>query len=128
VRLLLDTSTFLFASLEPHRLSLRARSALSDPDNQLWLSAASAWEITIKHGHHRLDLPELPRVFVPRMRVLHNVETLDVAEAVATIVGELTGIHRDPFDRLLVAQAQLHDMTLVTPDEVLHRYPVRWLW
>jgi PIN domain nuclease of toxin-antitoxin system len=128
VRLLLDTCTFLWIVAGAKDLSPRAREAFVDPANDVLLSAASAWEIAVKHRLGRLPLPAPPEDFVPAQRTAHGIEPLPVDEEAALHVAKLPDLHRDPFDRLLVAQALVGGMVLLTPDESIREYPVRTLW
>jgi len=128
VRLLLDSCTFLWIVGGAPELSARARQAFADPGNEVYLSAASAWEIAVKHRLGRLPLPETPDRFVPRARDAHGIARLDIDEAAALHVAKLPDLHRDPFDRILVAQALLGGLVLVTPDEALRQYPAPTLW
>ena len=128
MRLLLDTCTFLWVVGGSPELSARARQAFADPGNEAYLSAASAWEIAVKHRLGRLPLPETPDRFVPRAREAHGIDRLDIDEAAALHVARLPDLHRDPFDRILVAQALLGGMVLLTPDEALRQYPAPTLW
>lgn len=97
---------------------------LADPSSERYLSSASAWEIAIKYALGKLPLPEDPVVYVPdRMRV-SGFRELVIANADALAVARLPPHHRDPFDRLLVAQAQRHGLTLVTADATIERYDV----
>jgi len=128
VRLLLDTCTFLWIVGGAPELSARARQAFADPANDVYLSAASAWEIAVKHRLGRLPLPETPDRFVPRARDAHGIDPLDIDEAAVLHVARLPDLHRDPFDRILVAQALLGGLVLVTPDEALRQYPAPTLW
>jgi PIN domain nuclease of toxin-antitoxin system len=128
VRLLLDTCTFLWILGDSPRFSARAREAFAEAENEVYLSAASAWEIAVKHRLGRLPLPSPPDVFVPEQRTAHGIEPLPVDEEAALYVTQLPGLHRDPFDRMLVAQATVHGLTVLTPDEAIHQYAVRKLW
>ena len=128
MRLLLDTCTFLWILGDSPRLSARAREAFSEAENEVYLSAASAWEIAVKHRLGRLSLPFAPDVFVPEQRKAHGIEPLPVDEEAALHVAQLPDLHRDPFDRMLVAQAMLLGLTVLTPDEAIHQYAVRKLW
>jgi PIN domain nuclease of toxin-antitoxin system len=128
MKLLLDTCTFLWACGEPARLSVRARDLLRAPGHDVYLSAASAWEIAAKYALGRLDLDESPERVVPWMREAHGIEALPVDEESVLQTVRLPLLHRDPFDRLLVCQAIVHGMTLVTPDELIAQYPARVLW
>lgn len=128
MRLLLDTCTFLWIATDSPALSSRARDLFSDADNEVYLSAASAWEIALKHSLGRLPLPDLPERLVPDLRTRHGVETLPVDEESALHVGRLPPLHRDPFDRMLVSQAIVHGLSILGPDPLVTQYPVRALW
>ena len=112
-------------------LSARARAHFADPANETFLSAASAWEIAVKHRLGCLPLPAPPDEFAPFQRAAHGIEPLPVDEEAALHVAklpDLPDVHRDPFDRLLVAQALVAGLVLLTPDDDIRRYPVRALW
>lgn len=128
MRILLDTCTFLWLVEGDPNLSATAREAIVDPENEVLLSPASAWEITIKHGLGRLSLGDSPDIYVPRQRSVHRIDTLPIDEACVLHIGKLPARHRDPFDRLLVAQAIVHGCALATPDPLIRQYPVRVLW
>jgi len=126
VRILLDTHIFLWLHTEPERLG-EFLPAVENPRTELVVSAASSWEIAIKHGLGRLALPEPPERYVPeRIRAL-AAEGLAIAHTHALAVARLPRLHRDPFDRLLVAQAGLLDMAILTADPDVAQYPVRSL-
>jgi PIN domain nuclease of toxin-antitoxin system len=120
--LLLDTHLLLWAAGVPERLSAQARVMIEDPSHTLWFSAASLWEITIKRGLGRPDFRVEPHLF--RSGLLHNgyVE-LPITSQHAIATEHLPPIHKDPFDRLLVAQAETEGVLLLTSDEVVARYP-----
>jgi PIN domain nuclease of toxin-antitoxin system len=122
VKLLLDTQLLLWAAGNPERLSSRARRLLNDPENELLFSAASLWEITIKAALGRDDFRVEPRVL--RRALLDNgyVE-LPITSEHAVNVQTLPPLHKDPFDRLLLSQAIIESITLVTADAELERYP-----
>jgi len=128
LRILLDTVTFLFAARDDARLSQASREILKDLDHDVYLSAASAWEIGVKHGRGRLELPEPPDRYVPRLRQEMGIEELPLREETALRVGRLPTIHGDPFDRMLVSQAISLGMTILTPDEAIRQYPVPTIW
>ena len=128
MRLLLDTCTFLWLVAGADDVSPRARQAFRDPDNEVYLSAASAWEIALKSQLGRLPLPEPAAVFVPSQRSAHGIDALPIDEAATLHVAKLPILHRDPFDRMLVAQALVGGLVLVTPDQAIRQYPVRTLW
>lgn len=127
-RLLLDTVTFLWLAAGDPRLSASARRLVCDPSTEVFLSSASVWEIAIKYGIGRLHLNEPPEQFVARHRGIHSIESLLVDEEAALHVRHLPNIHKDPFDRMLIAQAIKGWMTLVTPDSTIGKYPVPVIW
>ncbi len=128
MRLLLDTCTFLWIAGGDTALSARAAALYSDPANEVFLSAASAWEIAVKHAIGKLPLPKPPATFVPEERQRHQIAPLPIDEAAALAVGRLPDHHRDPFDRMLVAQAIVSGLTIVTPDSEIARYPASTIW
>jgi PIN domain nuclease of toxin-antitoxin system len=128
MRLLLDTCTFLWLIAEPEKLSGPARVALGNPESDAFLSAASVWECALKHRSGKLPLPGDPARFLPEQRLAHGIAPLPIDEAALAQIGKLPDHHRDPFDRILVCQAIVGGMTLVTPDPWLARYPVPILW
>lgn len=122
MKLLLDTHLLLWAAGSPERLSAAARCLLEDPTNELLFSAASLWEIAIKSGLGRTDFRVDARVL--RRGLLDNgYGELVMTSAHAVSIDSLPAIHRDPFDRILVAQAMVEGITLLTSDEVVARYP-----
>ena len=122
MKLLLDTQVLLWAAGQPKRLSVAARRLLGDARHELWFSAASLWEITIKAQLGRADFIVAPRVL--RRGLLENgYHELAVTSEHAVQVEGLPDVHRDPFDRLLVAQAQCEGITLGTSDDIVTRYP-----
>jgi len=128
VRLLLDTCTFLWIVGGAPELSSRARELFVDPDNEVYLSVVSAWEIALKHAAGRLPLPELPERFVPAERRRHGIDTLGLDEETALHLGRLPPLHRDPFDRMLVCQAIVHGLVILGPDTLITQYPIRAAW
>jgi PIN domain nuclease of toxin-antitoxin system len=126
VRLLLDTCTLIWLLSGERKLPDRVRSAISEQD--VLLSAASAWEIAIKHAKGTLRLSQAPERLVPAARERYAFETLPVDEESALHVGKLPLLHSDPFDRLLVSQAIVHGLTIVTPDPLVTQYPARTMW
>jgi PIN domain nuclease of toxin-antitoxin system len=126
LKLLLDTHVFLWLHTEPERLG-KHTSLIEDQRNELLLSAASSWEIAIKYSLGRLPLPEPPQRYVPtRLRVIGG-RALPIEHTHALAVAALEPLHLDPFDRLLVAQAGLLDVPILTADPVIARYPVHTL-
>ena len=128
MKVLVDTCTFLWIASDSPRLSKTAASVFLDRNNERYLSAASAWEIGIKHAAGRLPLPERPDIFVPAIREASGIASLDMDEESALRASRLPGLHSDPFDRMLVAQAIVHGMTILTPDFEIEQYAVRVVW
>lgn len=109
-------------------LSREARLRLVDPANEVYLSAASAWEIAVKWQRGRLKLTLPPERFVPAQREAHGLTALPIDEESALHITRLPDLHRDPFDRMLVSQAIVHGLTIVTPDRLVAQYPARTFW
>ncbi len=122
MRLLLDTHCWLWMQVSPERIGSNALDQLTDPENALFLSSASSWEIAIKWALGKLPLPQTPEEYVPRCLERQGVLGLPVQHRHALHTASLPPHHRDPFDRLLVAQAQLERLTLVTADKKLAAY------
>ena len=128
MKLLLDTCTFLWAIGTPARLPSRIAGLILAPDNEVFVSAASAWEIAIKAGTGRLPLPGGADRFVREQREAAGFAALPVDEESALHITRLPDLHRDPFDRMLVSQAIAHGMTILTPDPLVTQYPARTSW
>jgi PIN domain nuclease of toxin-antitoxin system len=123
-----DTCTFLWMADDAPELSTQARTLVTNPDNEVYLSAASEWEIAIKHMLGKLSLPEPPRQFVPTQRTLLALTALSIKEATVLALDRLPALHRDPFDRILVCQALTHGLVIVSPDPQIQQYPISTLW
>jgi len=119
MRLLLDTNVFLRLITDDERLSSVHLAAIKDQRNDVYLSVASTWEATIKYGQGRLPLPAEPAVFFPAQRQLHRVASLPIEENDLQSLVRLPAIHRDPFDRVILAQAIQNDLTILTVDETV---------
>lgn len=128
MRLLLDTCVLLWLGRGDHSLPETVRKALSRPDAELRVSVASAWEIAIKHARGRLPLPVPLDHFLPMLRERHGLSSLPIDEESALHVAKLPLLHIDPFDRMLVSQAIVHGLTIVTPDPLVTQYPARTMW
>jgi len=124
VSYLLDTHVWLWMLTDPARIRPDLLSELRDGRTRLLLSAASSWEIAIKWAIGRLPLPDPPATYVPTRMRRSGVEGLPVEHAHALRVATLPNLHRDPFDRVLIAQAQLEGLTLVTVDPAFDGYDV----
>lgn len=121
MNLLLDTHLLLWAASEPQRLTAKARTLLLDPANHLLFSAASLWEISIKNGLERSDFNIDPRRLW-RMLVINGYRELPVTSEHTVAVNDLPHLHKDPFDRILVAQARVEGLTLLTADKMVAKY------
>ncbi|OYO31939.1 type II toxin-antitoxin system VapC family toxin [Janthinobacterium sp. PC23-8] len=122
MKLLLDTHLLLWAAGDPGRMSPVALALIEDAGNELFFSAASLWEISIKHGLGRVDFQADPRVL--RRALLDNgYSELPIISEHAVAIEGLPPIHKDPFDRMLVAQATVEGITLLTADALLAQYP-----
>lgn len=128
MRILLDTQCWLWWFLSSDRLSRGARGVIAGARDPLYLSAASSWEIAIKVGLRKLRLPEPPGKYVPARLLEQGMNALPVEHVHALRVAALPSHHADPFDRLLVAQAQIENMTLLTADPEIPAYDVETLW
>jgi PIN domain nuclease of toxin-antitoxin system len=128
VKFLLDTSTFLWWVTDSDRLSPKARDVLADGNNEVWFSAVSGWEIVIKAGLGRVVLPEDPEQFLPKQLAANAFQVLPIHLRHTLRVSILPSLHRDPFDRLLVAQALVEELTILSGDAQLAGYPVPVVW
>jgi len=125
---LLDTCTFLWILEDVPSLSARARDLFQDPANEIYLSAVSAWEISLKCALGRLSFKEAPERFIPQRREKYGIAFLPLEEAAALSLHRLPNYHKDPFDRMLICQAITHGMVLLSPDPEIQRYPVKTDW
>lgn len=123
MKLLLDTHVFLWLQTEPERLGEHL-PLIQDERTALVVSAASSWEIAIKYQLGKLPLPEAPEQYVPRRIRAIGAEAAAVEHPHALAVASLPPLHRDPFDRLLVAQAGLLGLTIITTDPAITQYPI----
>ena len=126
-RLLLDTHAFIWWDSDPAQLSAAALAAVRDPANEVWLIVASVWEMVIKAQLGKLTL-RLPLADIVRQQQANGLRILPVALAHVLGVEGLPAIHKDPFDRVLIAQANVEGAELVSADQLVRQYPVRILW
>jgi PIN domain nuclease of toxin-antitoxin system len=127
MRILLDTCEFLWLVAGDTKLSPLVATAVRDPQNTVFLSAVSFWEICVKHSLGKLPLPQPPAQFVPQQRDKHLIAPLVLDEAAVSQLSGLPGLHRDPFDRMLICQAMAHGLTLASSDSLVRQYPVALL-
>lgn len=125
MRVLLDTQIFLWWIMDSPLLLQPARDIIADGSNELFLSAASGWEIAIKTRLGRLQLPDIPERFIPEQLSRNNISSLPVLMSHALRVYHLPSHHQDPFDRLLVAQSQLENLPILTADPNIAKYDVQ---
>lgn len=128
MRALLDTHTFLWWITDNPQLSSHVREIIRDGNNELFLSAASGWEIAIKAQLGRLHLPDNLEHFISEQLTINAIYGLPVQMSHALHVSVLPSHHQDPFARILVAQAQLENLTILTADPRIARYPVKVVW
>jgi PIN domain nuclease of toxin-antitoxin system len=128
MKALLDTHTFLWWNLDDPQLSETAREFISDGRNEIFLSAASVWEIAIKYSKERLELPDKLEQYVAQRLTRHRFSSLPIQMSHAAQVYRLPGFHTEPFDRPLVVQSQLEELPLLTADLQIARYNVHIIW
>ena len=124
MRLLLDTHIFLWYITNDTKLPTKFLNAIRDPANEVGLSVASIWEAVIKYHLGKLPLPHPPADYLPRQRVAHGILGLQIEEGALPYLANLPPLHRDPFDRMLVAQTLQHGLTMVTVDPLILAYPI----
>ncbi len=128
MKLLLDTHTFLWWITDDPQISAKALELMGDSQNDLYWSAASTWEVAIKYALGRLPLPNAPAIFLPAELGKNRIESLPIVDTHAFQAGLLPRHHRDPFDRMLVAQAQVETLGIVSNDTKIRLYNVNVYW
>ncbi len=128
MRVLLDTCAFLWFAADSPRLSPIARALILDSVNQAYLSAVSVWEIARKFAQGGISLPSHPSTLIPAVRENSGLASLSLTEADALAAEKLQMFHKDPFDRMLIAQALMRGLVILTPDRAFEPYPVRVIW
>ena len=128
MRVLLDTHVFLWWNEGNSQLSKKAVRILADPGNSLVLSVASAWEIAIKTQAGKLRIPEDAATYVPTRVAHYGMEILPIQLGHALALASLPLLHRDPFDRILIAQSQIEKLPILTADPAIRGYPVDAIW
>lgn len=124
MNILLDTHIFLWFITKNKQLSDRCIDAISNQDNEIYLSVVSVWEATIKYQLGKLSLPESPEIYLPQQRERHLISSLSIAETTITQLAKLPPLHNDPFDRLLLGQSLEHDLIIMTEDKAILSYPM----
>jgi PIN domain nuclease of toxin-antitoxin system len=128
MKFLLDTHIFLWWITDSQLLSQTARDIVSDANSELYWSAASSWEVAIKYKLGRLPLPEVPELFIPPELAINRIDPLPIISEHSFRAGQLPIHHRDPFDRMLVAQAQAENMEIISNDRQIRLYDVSMAW
>jgi PIN domain nuclease of toxin-antitoxin system len=123
MRLLLDTHIFLWLISDNPRLSDNLCGQIKNSNNEVFLSVISVWECVIKYQLGKLNFPEHPDIYLPKKRKQHLINSLVIDEKSIVHLKDLTLLHKDPFDRLLMCQALQHDLTIVTEDNAILDYP-----
>ncbi|MFQ4140353.1 type II toxin-antitoxin system VapC family toxin [Nodosilinea sp. PGN35] len=124
MRILLDTHIFLWFISGDTQLSANVRDSIRNPDNEVYLSAVSIWEVIVKYQLGKLPLPETPETYLPKQRDLHQIASLDLNESSVVQLAKLPPLHRDPFDRMLICQALANQLTIATVDTAIRAYAV----
>ena len=128
MKLLLDTHTFLWWITDDSQMSAKALNLIGDSQNNLYWSTASSWEVAIKYALGRLPLPDVPEKFLPAELGKNRIESLPIVDSHAFQAGRLPRHHRDPFDRMLVAQAKVENLGLISNDPQISRYEINVYW
>ena len=123
MKLLLDTHIFIWLIDDDRRLSKPHRQAIQNPNNEKFLSVVSIWECAIKYQIGKLNFPSPPETYLPAERRKHLIKTLTVNENSIVPLVNLPLLHKDPFDRLIMAQALQHNLTIMTEDKLILAYP-----
>jgi PIN domain nuclease of toxin-antitoxin system len=126
--LLLDTCTFIWLCSDPDKLSPPATKALDSPSNDRTLSLASIWEISIKHHSGKLPLPKEPGIWIEEQLALQQIDMLPLQRDVIYHATALPAVHKDPFDRVIAADALQRNLTVVTPDKPFQDYGCKVVW
>jgi PIN domain nuclease of toxin-antitoxin system len=128
MKILLDTHSFLWWNSDSPLLTDLAKETIARNSSEIFLSAASSWEIAIKFHKRKLELPEPPEKYIISRMVYYGFTALPIQLSHTLRTNELPDIHHDPFDRLLVAQCQMEEMSIITGDEYIRQYRVDVIW
>ena len=128
MKVLLDTHAFIWWITDDERLSSHARSIITNGDNELLVSSASGWEIVIKARLGRIHLPDKPESFIAEQLNINAIQSLPIQMSHALHVYNLPYHHRDPFDRMIIAQAQVEDLPILTMDPQIAKYEIMVIW
>lgn len=125
---LIDTHTFIWYVTDNSRLSNQVLELINDENNQIFLSIASVWEMGIKHGLGKLTFNLLFETFITQQISINDFTVLDIKISHITAVTQLPLHHRDPFDRMLIAQAMVENIPIISADIIFDAYPIQRLW
>jgi PIN domain nuclease of toxin-antitoxin system len=125
MKILIDTQIFLWLFGFARRISPNVEQLLKDSNNEIYFSAASAWEIAIKYSNGKLQLPDHPEIYIPDRMQRANFVWLEISHEHTLAVTKLPRIHKDPFDRLLISQANVENLTLLSSDNIFGNYSVK---
>ena len=128
MKLLLDTCSFLWLTNKTHHLSSTAKDVLENSSHTFFISDVTVWEICMKWQAEKLPLPKPPPNWVTEQKKIWQFNTLPIKEVHLYRTTQLPDHHRDPFDRLLVAQCLVEQLAILTPDPQIHRYPIEAIW
>jgi PIN domain nuclease of toxin-antitoxin system len=128
MKALLDTHAFLWWITDDPRISPKVREIMQDAANEILLSAASGWEIAIKVKLERLQLPDEPGVYIAKHMALNAIQSLAITMSHSLYTCNLPDIHKDPFDRIIIAQAIMEGMPLLTNDSNILKYDIKVIW
>ena len=128
MKFLLDTHVFLWLITADPKLSSKVEKIIEDGRNELFFSSASAWEIVIKQSINKLQISSKIESFIPEQLMLNNINVLNINITHALNVSNLPVVHKDPFDRILISQAQVEKLPLITADKILSGYDVKIIW
>jgi PIN domain nuclease of toxin-antitoxin system len=128
MKYLLDTMVWLWSVGPTDRIGEKGLEILSAVDEEIYLSAASVWEIAIKTRNGKIDLPDLPGRYVPKRTSEQGIRSLPITQTHALKVYDLPRHHGDPFDRMIIAQAQIEELTVLTSDREFEKYPIDIVW
>lgn len=128
MKALIDTHVFLWWITDDSRISNRAIEFMTEGSNDLFFSSASCWEIAIKSDLGRIELPDKPESFITSQLNVNGIEPLPIYLRHALNIVNLPGIHKDPFDRMLISQAQLEELPIISSDKIIKKYDIEVIW
>ena len=128
MKVLLDTHTFLWWVDDSPRLSNSVKEVIANPENTIFFSVVSAWEIVIKQGIGKLALPEPAEMYIPSRLKSNRFSVLTINLSHILQIASLPSLHKDPFDRLLIAQSQIESFPILSVDQLVSQYPVSVIW